>query len=271
MRRPAAALALAVASLSAVAARAGETRCWVDHGAVIVPAAFGDIAGDFLLDLSAPHSALQQDVAASHGMAGPEVDGSLTLAGVRLPARFAVADLDERTLGLPTSVDGVIGADVFAGRVVDLSFSPCSLTVWRGPPRRVRPLAQGPLTLVGGAPTFEAAISDGRTALAGRFVIDTGTAAVRVSDAAARLSRPTAAAASRLAPPARLDGLSLGGVVLRGLPATLAGDLPAGVLGGVGDAAWSRYDVRIDLGRMRLELSAPRPARSDGSSRRADR
>jgi hypothetical protein len=58
MHRPAAALAFVLASLAGPPAPAGQTRCWVDNGAVIAPAAFGDIAGDFIFDLSAPQSVL---------------------------------------------------------------------------------------------------------------------------------------------------------------------------------------------------------------------
>jgi hypothetical protein len=271
MRCAAAALAIAAASLCAAAAQAGETRCWLDQGAVVAPAAFGDIAGDFLVDFSAARSALHLDTAQSHGLDGTQVSGALVLAGERLDARFDVVSLDERTRGLPTSIDGLIGADALAGRVVDLSFSPCRIVIWRGRPPPVRALARLPLAMTNGAPTFAASISDGRTALRGRFAIDTGTAAVRIASAAARLSRPGADAGSRLAPPARLDALGVDGLVLRGLPAALASDLPAGVLGGVGDAAWAGYDLRIDLSRMRLELSAPRPARSGDSSHRAGR
>jgi hypothetical protein len=61
---------------------------------------------------------------------------------------------------------------------------------------------------------------------------------------------------------------------LQALPASLASDLPAGVLGDIGTGAWSRYGVlRLDLRRDRLQLAIParppvsgrRRARSGGS------
>jgi hypothetical protein len=271
MRRPAVALALAVISLAAAPAWAGETRCWVDAGVLVVPAVFGDIAGDFIVDLSTPRSVLHLDVAQSHGLETPQVAGTLRLAGESLPARLDVASLDDRSLGLPTSIAGLIGADLLAGHVIDLSFSPCRITLWRGRPRPRPAASRLPLEMADGVPTLAASVSDGRTALEGRFALDTGAAGVRLSSRIARLSRPAKAPESRLAPPARLDALSLDGVVLRQIPSALESDLPASILGGVGVAVWTRYDLRIDLRRMRLALSAPRPARSPGSSHRAGR
>ena len=93
-------------------ARPGETRCWIDNGALVVPAAFGDIAGDFILDLSAP-----QQPAARHPR--PRSDGH---RGRRRGARphawpgGASADFDpggrrpRRAHGrVPTNIAGVIG------------------------------------------------------------------------------------------------------------------------------------------------------------------
>src|SRR5271168_3220033 len=83
---------------SATAASAGETRCWIDNGALVAPAAFGDIAGDFLIDLSAPRSELHGTRAQSDGVVTPTATGELVIAGQRLPAvTLEVADLDHRT------------------------------------------------------------------------------------------------------------------------------------------------------------------------------
>jgi hypothetical protein len=261
MRAAVTALALVLAGAIPVEAHAGASRCWVDSGAVVVPAAFGRITGDFLLDLSTAHSVLHLDVAQGDGIQTTSASGVLIFAGERIPAQLAVASLDDRSLGLPTTINGLVGADVLASYVIDLRLSPCRIALW---PRRApsfHATATAPIQWVEGVPTIAASISDGRTALAGRFAIDTGTNAVRVSSAAGALSRTPKGIdpASRLDPPARLDAVGFGGKALRGLPSALESDLPSGVLGGLGDAVWSRYDVRIDLKRARLELR-PRAA-----------
>jgi hypothetical protein len=276
MRRLAAALASAFAILGAAPAGAGVTQCWIDNGAVIVPAAFGDIAGDFIFDLSAPQSQLHVDRALEDGIVTPSASATLRLAGERIPATLTVANLDARTLGFPSTLNGLIGADVLAGYVVELRFSPCRIALWRRSPPRWRAAASLPIQIIGGVPTVRASITDGRVGLEGAFAIDTGALGVRVSDGAARLSRTPKGVdpASRERPPARLAALGLGGEVLRGVPAGIEPDTPTGQLGGIGDAVWSRYALRLDLRRGVLELApaaAPRPvsglrrARSAGS------
>ncbi len=279
--RVAVSLALAAVVASAGAARAGETRCWMDRGVLVVPAAFGDVAGDFILDLSAARSVLHVDAALSDGIETPQSTGTLRLASETIPAILQVSSLDARTLGLPSTIVGLVGADALAGYVVDIRFDPCRVRLWRGRAPRFDAAATLPIETTDGVPAIRATISDGRAALAGRFAIDTGTAAVRLSAQVAALGRPPAKGvdpASRLDPPARLDALGLAGEARRRLPAALEDDLPAALMGGIGTAAWSRYDVRIDLVRSRLQLAAPgrgvsarRSARSPGSSRRGAR
>jgi hypothetical protein len=277
MRRLVATIAFTAVSLAASQAVAGETQCWIDNGAVVVPAAFGDIAGDFILDLSAPRTELHLTAAQTNGLAlSPDdttkAQGVVTLAGERVSAKIAVADLDAREWGFPTSLDGVIGADVLAGYVVDLQFSPCHLTLQRrASPAEV--LLRLPVEMVEGVPTFAATVSDGAKTRTGRFAIDTGAAGVRIAAAHARFSRLSAQVdpMSRDRPPARLATLSFGGLKFHRLPASLATDWPEGLLGGVGVDVWSRYRLRLDLRRNVLELiSAPRSARSGDSSHTAD-
>jgi len=268
-------LALAALLASTGAARAGATRCWVDRGVVVVPAAFGDLAGDYILDLASPKSVLHVDVALGAGIVTPQATATLRVAGESIPMTFSVASLDARSLGLPSTIEGLIGADALAGRVVDIRFDPCRIRVSGARPPRFHAVASLPITMLDGVPTIAATVSDGRTARAGRFAIDTGTAAVRLSSDVAALSRPAPKGVdpdSRLSPPGRLDALGLAGAARRRLPSALADDLPAGLMGAIGTAAWSRYDVRIDLQRGRLELARPgggvsarRPSRSAGS------
>jgi hypothetical protein len=249
---------------------------------LVVPAAFGDVAGDFILDLASPKSVLHVDVALGDGIEAPQTTGTLRLAGETARATLQVASLDARSLGLPSTIVGLIGADVLAPYVVDIRFSPCRVRLWRGRAPPFRATATLPIEMAGGVPAVPATISDGRRAISGRFAVDTGTAAVRLSSQVAALSRAPAKGvdpAARLDPPARLDALGLAGVAQRRQPAALEADLPPTLAGSIGTAAWSRYEMRIDLRRGRLQLaaaakqsvSARRSARSVDSSRRGSR
>jgi hypothetical protein len=275
IRRALAILSLAVASFGAAPASAGEARCWVDHGAVMVSAAIGDIAGDFLLDLSAPQSQLHVTSAQADGFGDSGVmEGPLRLAGERLPVRLTVTDLDARTLGYPTTIDGLIGADALEGWMVELRLSPCRLILRRA--ARLKG-ARTPIVWIGGVPTLPASVFDGRAGLAGRFRVDTGSAGVRLSSAIAALSRAPPKGVdpgSRIRPPARLAALGLDGEVLTRLRAGLASDAPPGVAGGIGTDVLAGYALRLDLKRnvaVLTPLSARRSARSCGSCRRAGR
>jgi len=274
MRRLAAALAFAAVSAAAVSARAGETRCWFDNGAVVVSALLGDHAGDFIVDLSQARSQLHVTTAQTIGLAdASETQGVLTLAGERIAARMTIADLDDRGWGFPTGIDGVIGADGLAGYVIDLRFSPCRLTLRQRAPRTTGFIAL-PVTMVEGVPSVAAAIFDGARTRTGRFAIDTGAAGVRISADHARFSRLEARVDPLLRdkPPARLAALSFAGRTFRGPRAGLQIGAPPGLLGGIGTDIWSGYALRLDLPRRRLTLmplgaavSAPRSARPGGS------
>ncbi len=226
---------------------------------MVVPAAFGDVAGDFILDLSAPKSELHVDVALRRRDRDAADDGAAAPGRRDHPGHARRGDLDARSLGLPSTINGLIGADVLAGYVVDIRFDPCRVRLWRGRAPPLHAIATLPIELADGVPSIPATIADARgVALAGRFAIDTGTAAVRLSSQAASLSRTLGKdvdPASRLDPPARLEALGLAGVALRRLPAALEDDLPPTLTGGVGTAAWSHYEVRVDLRRGRLQLS----------------
>jgi hypothetical protein len=226
---------------------------------VVVPAVFGGVAGDLILDLAAPHSVLHVDAAQAAGLtsdpAAPSVAGLLALAGEHIPASLAVAPLDARAWGFPTTINGLIGADVFAGYVVELRLVPCRLTLWRRAPA-AKVLKRLPIEMVGGVPTIAASVSDGTRALVGRFAIDTGAAGVRVAADHARFSRLSARVdpLSRDRPPARLAALSFAGLELRDQAASLATDLPPGVDGGIGTRLWTHDALRLDFRRRTLEL-----------------
>jgi len=254
-------LALTIGA-AAGSARAGEAPCWYEHGAVVVSARLGDIAGDFLLDLSAPQSQLHETRAQGDGIADKEVTRPLILAGRPLgERRFVVVDLDARNRGFPTEISGVIGADALAGYVADLSLRPCRIGVWRDHAPRFRGGRHVTLHTLAGTPTVEARVFDGADAATGLFAIDTGSQGVRVAGHAAMLARTPRGvdAASRATPPARLAALTLAGARLQNVPAGLEPSAPAERLGGIGNTVWERYRVRIDLRRGVLELG-PRSA-----------
>ena len=258
MRAPLLVLVLIFGAVAAGGARAQGARCWYENGAIVVSAAAGDIADDYILDLSAPRSLLHDTRAQADGLTASEVALPLRLAGQRLGlTSFQVVSLDARTWGFATNVAGVIGADALKDRVVDIQFAPCRITVWRGRPRPFGPALRLPLRWTGAVPTLQAALADGATARAGRFAIDTASAGMRISAREASLSRtpaPGVDAASRSHPPARLRALSFGGVLAQNLAAGVDADIPDGVLGGVGDGVWDRYVMRVDLRRGWLEL-----------------
>ncbi|HRD28184.1 MAG TPA: hypothetical protein PLO65_07785, partial [Caulobacter sp.] len=53
--------------LLAPGARAAEARCWFENGAVVIPAEIAGVAGDWLLDPSAPHTLLHETRAQMEG------------------------------------------------------------------------------------------------------------------------------------------------------------------------------------------------------------
>ncbi|HWA62816.1 MAG TPA: hypothetical protein VG939_15650 [Caulobacteraceae bacterium] len=256
--RPFAAAALSGALLVPAAARAGETRCWYENGAVVVPAAFGDIAGDFLLDVSAPRTLLHADRARSDTIAEAAATRDLVLAGERVRGVEAlVASFDEREVGFPTTINGLIGADVLSRYVVTIDFAPCRVTLSRRAPAASPGAIRLPIETVNGVPAIRAAVSDGARAFEGRFAIDTASADVRLRSADAGFRPPLAQGVDptwRFRPPARLARLTLGGETLEHVPAGLLEyDLP-GLDGAIGDAVWAHYRMTLDLKRGWLTL-----------------
>lgn len=255
-RRAPLALACALtALLAASGASAGETACWFENGAVVVPAEIGGVAGDWLLDPSAPHTLLHETRAEMEGLPDAFTAGG-QVAGQRLEAvPVTVADLDDRAPGFFTPIAGVIGADLLERFVVDLQFAPCRVRFSRGRAPafgRARTLS---LQRVDGVLAVQAAISDDRTARSGLFAVDWGSrAAVRVRDGALRPTVADLDPTARNAAPARLRGLSIDGVLYEEQSAALAPALPAELTGALGTDFWSRWRVRLDLAHDRMVL-----------------
>jgi hypothetical protein len=252
----------AALAASAGRAQAGEARCWYENGAVVVAGAFGDIAGDFILDSTAPRSLLHDDVAHATGIDAPTAHGDLLVAGERLRGfDLKLADMNEQEVGFPTTIVGVIGADVLTRFTVRIDFAPCRVTFLRKPPGRDHGATRLELRAIGGVPAVAATAFDGTRARPGLFAVDTASLGVRLVAAETSFSRPLADPVDptlRFRPPGRLRGLSFGDQVVAAAPAGLLEyDLP-GLKGAIGTAVLSRYRITFDLKRGWLDLTPAR-------------
>jgi hypothetical protein len=230
---------------AAGAVRAGEIRCWVDRGAVVVPAAYGPVAGDFILDLSQARSQMNVTAARTAGWTEQTTRWTLRLAGGRRPGfPMMVSDLDARTLGMPTNIAGVLGADAIGAFTVDLDLEPCRLRLTRGSRR----IEGGRLKtrIIGGVPAVFAAVSDGFAARAGWFAIDTASLGSRIADAGFSRPLPNGVDPSdRARPPGRLRAISLAGALVEQTPAGLMSPVTPGLAGALGVAVWSRVHLHL--------------------------
>lgn len=227
---------------------------------MVAPASVAGIAGDYLIDPSAPQTLIHETRAQSEGIATTDLTASVRVAGLNLPAlAVKVVDLDLRAPGFDTPIAGVIGADALAGHVVDLDFAPCRVRI-DGPTRR-RPNGRViPLTLVGGVPTVRAAVSDDHRAMAGQFAVDFSSAGkVRLSDqiAAFRPAREGYDPVARNDARGRLRAFSFQGELSEETPSGLVAGLDPAVTGAIGTGEWSRWAVRLDLSRRVLTLFKP--------------
>lgn len=249
MRRRVSVLAVSVSLLLAGAARAGETACWFENGAVVAPAVIGDMAGDYVIDLSAPRTLLHETRAQMAGFVEPEQVLPVQVAGLKAAAvSVGIADLDARGAGFVTPIAGVIGMDVLAGHSVEIDFAACRLRIDQ--PWRARRQVVFPVEVIEGLPTIVAGVSDGPTAVRGAFAIDTASLAMtRLSTrGAAATGKPDAGKVdwgARHKAPARLRALSIGGALAENVPAGLADDLPEGVTGTLGTGLWARHRLRL--------------------------
>jgi hypothetical protein len=248
MRRRSAVLITVLSLAAAGSARAGETACWFENGAIVAPAAIADMAGDYVIDLSAPVTLLHETTAQMWGYADTGLTLPVRLAGQRVAAApVTVRDLDFRSVGFVTPIAGVIGADILTRYVVSLDFTPCRL---RLDPldEPIRPKGRAlVVTMVHGLPTVRAAASRGEQGLLGAFALDTasnGGVRARGADDAPRQK-----------PAGTLQGLSWDGALHQDVAAVVAGDLPEGVVGALGVEILSAYRLRLDPAAGRLWLT----------------
>lgn len=256
MRARLAVLVLCFAAPFGVTSRAwaGQTHCWFENGAVVAPAAIADMAGDFVIDLSAPRTLLHNTKAQMAGITTEVLTLPVEVAGLKVPAvSVTVADLDDRGAGFVAPIAGVIGMDVLAGHSVEIDFAACRLLI--DEPWRARRQVVLPVEVVEGLPTITAAVSDGPRALQGAFAIDTASRAMaRLSVRDATTTGPLAPSARHKAP-ARLRALSIAGVLAENVPATLADDLPEGVTGTLGTGLWARHRLRLAADARTLAIA----------------
>jgi len=250
--------ALTPIALAPALAHAGETACWYEQGVVVAPASIAGLAGDYILDTGTATTQLHETKAQGAGMVEPAQRGAVSIAGLTLADRpFAVVDLDARTHAFPTPIAGVIGADLLSAYVVDVSFAPCKVAIH--PLGKAPRFAAGialPLKRQDGVATARAAVSDGPRALAGDFVVATG------SDTPVRVAQDLASVPGALKPEdllpygdrrARLRAASFAGTLFENLDGGLtAGTQGAGVLGA---PLLDRWRLRFDFPGRRLLLA----------------
>jgi hypothetical protein len=254
-------LVLAALAAAPAVARAETFACHFEAGVVVIPAEAAGVIGDFILDTGTARTTLDEARAASQGLDDVLPAGDVRVAGIEVTGTpIAVQDLDVRTWNLPTPAVGVIGMDILRGFVLDLSFAPCRVALYRrghAPSFRGSALA---ITWDEGLPTVPAAVSDGALEMRGPFVVATGAnAPVRLADDLAQapgLSRP-----NEVYPDgvwlARLDTLTLAGMRQRGLGAGLM--KPQGEAAGViGGTVLARFRLRFDFPAGRLIVAPAR-------------
>lgn len=267
---------LALAALLALPAKpalAGEARCWFENGVIVVGAEVMGVPGDYILDTATPHTLLADSQAQTAGFSETALTGEVRLAGVTARGRpVAVEALDLRTGALPTPIAGVIGADVLRSYVLDVSFAPCRIAIWR-PGRAPRFAARTilPMAWVADRPVVQAAAADGPHALAGAFAPATGAdTAVRLSDALART--PGAGKTKELYPYGvlrpRLRAFSFAGGLWENLPAGLVAAEDPGLAGQIGAPLLARYRLRFDFPAGRLLLTPAASAHEKGPGRK---
>lgn len=249
-------LAVLAVCIVPLAARAGEVACHFEGGVVVAPAEVAGAAGDYLLDTGDVATRLHETRAQAEGISASAVKGDIRIAGEVVTNRpVLVTSLDARTYALPTPVAGVVGYDVLKDYVVDVSFSPCRLALWR--PGHAPPFAGRTLPLLPtghGLSASPGAVSDGPNALAQPLAPSTALdRPVRLPDDLGRTTgeKPVEAYPGGAARP-RLRALSFAGELYENLGAGLVKAPADGLVGG---EVLARFRVRFDFPGGRLILA----------------
>lgn len=249
---------LALLAGPAAAAPGDWTACRVSQGVLVVPGQAAGLTGQFVLDTGTARSVLD---ATQASMATLDPDATSARVAVRVAGRrlagvdMAIAALDARTYSQPTPITGVLGADVLAGRVLEVEPGPCRFRIGARGTLRGPVLARLPVKTIDGAPHVMAGVSDGAKARTGAMRVATGMGPVSLDPAAARMEGAPAGASGDLTAPLR--ALALGPVLVEGPDAAVAKDARPGVLGEIGEPVWARYGFQLDLRRHVLTLFEP--------------
>jgi hypothetical protein len=229
-------------------AHAGAVRCRLEHGVLVAPAEVAGVAGDFIIDTGQAATALAETQAQAAGFDGPVASGAARFSGQQIADRaFLIQAIDARSQMFDTPIAGVIGADILRGLVVDVRFSPCWIAARPpGTEPTFKPSLRLPIAWRGGAPTIQAAVSDGPTARVVALRLSTGL------DAPMSLSTALAQAPG---PRASLRALSFAQALYESLATRL--EDPGDADGAVGAGVLARFRIRFDFPRSVIEL-APR-------------
>jgi hypothetical protein len=246
----------ALTAASAQAAPSGWRGCVISHGVLLVPAKAAGLTGQFVLDAATPRSVIDATQASLADLPETGVSVSVHVAGRHIPALpVTVAALDARTRLLPTPITGVLGADVLQDSVLEVWPAPCRFRLDAHASPMGRPLVSLPVDQRSGAPTIEAAVADDRHAVSGAFRIATGGGVpIRLSPALGAY-RGASPDAKGLAAPLR--ALSIGPLLVERPLGAIADAAEPGIAGEIGEPVWSRYGLRLDLRRGRLNLFDP--------------
>lgn len=252
---------LLLATASASAGHAAEVACHFEGGVIVVSAIVAGIAGEYILDTGTAQTTLHETKAQTEGIAETELTGKIEVAGQTLANRaLRVEDLDLRTWYLTAPVAGVIGADVLANFVVDVTFAPCRVQLSTA---GTAPRFQGHVITMlrdGDRPTATASVFDGARQLTGPFVLATG------ANAPIRLADDLAHAAT-----VKPDDLYPGGGWLTPLPqVSFAGrtgqDVGVGlmkpqgeIVGVLGGPVLAHWRLRFDFPASRLIVAPAKP------------
>jgi hypothetical protein len=260
-------LGAALLASAAGPALAGEARCWFENNVVVVSAEVMGWPGDYILDTASPHTILADSQAQTAGYVETALTGEVRLAGLVIPNRpVQVLAIDLRTGALPTPISGVIGADVLRGFVLDVSFSPCRISLRPKPKGAFRAQVTLPMDWVADRPVVRAAVADGRDAFSGAFAIGIGAdTAIRISDGVAKAQTAKGAGAAKpkelypygvLRP--KLRALSFAGRLSENLPAGLIQAEDPALAGQIGAPLLAHYRLRFDFPAGKLLLK-PNP------------
>jgi hypothetical protein len=260
----------AVLALTAGPALAGETACWFENNVIVVPAEVMGWPGDYILDTATPHTILADSQAQTAGYVESALNGEIRLAGLTLRNRpVQVLAIDLRTGALPTPIAGVIGADVLRGFVLDVSFTPCRVTLRRKARKGFGAEVTLPMDWLADRPVVRAAIADGPNAISGAFAVAIGAdTAIRISDGVAKAVTPGGGGAARpkeLYPygvlRSKLRALSFAGHLSENLPSGLIQAEDTGLAGQIGAPLLAHYRLRFDFPAGTLLLAPANPTK----------